>query len=60
MSLAVYVISAILVFTFPGLLAMAGIGAAFLFVPMFYYPGIPLAKATPAVLLVNSWRDVLQ
>jgi len=53
MSITVYIISAILVFVFSGLLAMAGIGAAFLFVPLFYYLGVPLAEATPTALLLN-------
>ncbi len=53
MSLTVYIVSAILVFIFSGLLAMAGIGAAFLFVPLFYYLGVPLAEATPTALLLN-------
>lgn len=53
MSIVVYSISAILVFIFSGLLAMAGIGAAFLFVPLFYYLGVPLAEATPTALLLN-------
>ena len=35
-------ISAALVFVFSGLLAMAGLGAAFLFVPLFYYMGVPM------------------
>ena len=53
MSVTVYVISAALVFVFSGLLAMAGIGAAFLFVPLFYYLGVPLAEATSTALLLN-------
>ena len=53
MSLTVYVVSAALVFVFSGLLAMAGLGAAFLFVPLFYYLGVPLAEATPTALLLN-------
>ena len=53
MSIATYLISAVLVFVFAGLLAMAGIGAAFLFVPLFYYLGVPLAEATPTALLLN-------
>lgn len=53
MSLIVYLISAVLVFLFSGLLAMAGLGAAFLFVPLFYYLGVPLAEATPTALLLN-------
>jgi uncharacterized membrane protein YfcA len=50
---ATYVISAVLVFVFSGLLAMAGLGAAFLFVPLFYYLGVPLAEAAPTALLLN-------
>lgn len=53
MSITVYLISAALVFIFSGLLAMAGLGAAFLFVPLFYYLGVPLAEATPTALLLN-------
>ena len=32
---------------------MAGLGAAFLFVPLFYYLGVPLSEATPTALLLN-------
>ena len=46
-------ISAALVFVFSGLLAMAGLGAAFLFVPLFYYMGVPLPEATATALLLN-------
>ncbi|MEJ5240433.1 MAG: sulfite exporter TauE/SafE family protein [Anaerolineales bacterium] len=53
MSVTVYVISAIVVFIFSGFMAMAGLGAAFLFVPLFYYLGVPLAEATPTALLLN-------
>jgi len=53
MSLTIYIISAVLVFVFSGLLAMAGLGAAFLFVPLFYYLGVPLAEAAPTALLLN-------
>ena len=53
MSLTIYLISSVLVFVFSGLLAMAGLGAAFLFVPLFYYLGVPLAEATPTALLLN-------
>jgi len=49
-----YVVSALIVFVFSGLLAMAGLGAAFLFVPFFYYLGVPLAEATPTALLLNA------
>jgi uncharacterized protein len=53
MSPTTYIISAALVFVFSGLLAMAGLGAAFLFVPLFYYLGVPLAEATSTALLLN-------
>jgi len=54
MSLTFYLITAPVVFLFSGLTAMAGIGAAFLFVPFFYYLGVPLAEAAPAALLLNA------
>lgn len=53
MPITIYLVSAVLVFVFSGLLAMAGLGAAFLFVPLFYYLGVPLAEATPTALLLN-------
>jgi uncharacterized protein len=52
--MTLYLISAVIVFVFSGLLAMAGLGAAFLFVPLFYYLGVPLAEATPTALLLNA------
>jgi len=54
MSLAFYLIATPVVFLFSGLLAMAGLGAAFLFVPFFYYMGVPLAEAAPTALLLNA------
>ncbi len=51
--MTLYLLSAVLVFVFSGVLAMAGLGAAFLFVPLFYYLGVPLAEATPTALLLN-------
>lgn len=54
MSLTFYLIAAPVVFLFSGLTAMAGIGAAFLFVPFFYYLGVPLSEAAPAALLLNA------
>lgn len=53
MTIPFYILSAVLVFVLSGLLAMAGLGAAFLFVPLFYYMGVPLAEATPTALLLN-------
>ncbi|MBK8989979.1 MAG: sulfite exporter TauE/SafE family protein [Chloroflexi bacterium] len=48
-----YLVNAVVVFFFSGLMAMAGLGAAFLFVPLFYYMGVPLAEATAVALLLN-------
>jgi len=69
MSVWFYVFYTLAVFIFSGLLAIAGLGAAFLFVPLFYYMGMPLAEAAPAALLLNVvslffaatnfWRDKL-
>jgi hypothetical protein len=53
MTPAIYIVSAVSVFFFSGLLAMAGLGAAFIFVPLFYYLGVPLAEAVPTALLLN-------
>ena len=50
MAVSVYFISAAVVFVFSGVLAMAGLGAAFLFVPLFYYLGVPLAAAASGAL----------
>jgi hypothetical protein len=44
----------LVVFFFSGLLAMAGVGAALLFVPFFYYMGVPLGEAVPTALLLNA------
>jgi len=52
--MTLYLVSAVIVLFFSGLLAMAGLGAAFLFVPLFYYLGVPLAEATPTALLLNA------
>ncbi len=49
-----YLASSLFVFLFSGLTAMAGVGAAFLFVPFFYYMGVPLAEAVPTALLLNA------
>jgi len=54
MSTTFYLFTAPVVLLFSGLLTMAGLGAAFLFVPLFYYLGMPLAEAAPAALLLNA------
>ncbi len=42
------------VFVGSGVMAMAGLGAAFLFVPLFFYLGVPLGQATSTALLLNA------
>ncbi len=54
MTLYFYIASSLVVLVFSGLTAMAGIGAAFLFVPFFYYLGVPLPEAVPTALLLNA------
>jgi len=54
MSIGFLVLIFVIVLFFSGLMAMAGLGAAFLFVPLFYYMGVPLSEATPAALLLNT------
>ncbi|MDA8424856.1 MAG: sulfite exporter TauE/SafE family protein [Treponema sp.] len=54
MSIGLLIVIFVIVLAFSGLLSMAGLGAAFLFVPLFYYMGIPLQQATPAALLLNA------
>jgi uncharacterized membrane protein YfcA len=49
-----YLLSSLFVFFFSGLMAMAGLGAALLFVPFFYYMGVPLGEAVPTALLLNA------
>lgn len=54
MSLYFYILTSLFVFFFSGLMAMAGLGAALLFVPFFYYMGVPLGEAVPTALLLNA------
>jgi len=53
-SLYFYILTSLFVFFFSGLMAMAGLGAALLFVPFFYYMGVPLGEAVPTALLLNA------
>jgi uncharacterized protein len=53
-SLTLYVVSALVVTFFSGLMAMSGLGTALLFVPFFYYLGVPLTEAVPTALLLNA------
>lgn len=48
-----YAAAAVAVFVPSGVMAMAGLGAAFLFVPIFYWMGVPLPVASSTALLLN-------
>ena len=52
-TLSVYLIGVPVVLLFSAILSMAGLGAAFLFVPFFYWLGVPLEVAMPTALLLN-------
>jgi len=47
------IVAAIVVFVVFGLMSMAGLGAATLFIPIFYYTGMPLQEAISTGLLLN-------
>ena len=49
-----YVAIGVIVVVLSGVLAMAGLGAAFLFVPLFYWLGVPLQVAASTALLLNA------
>lgn len=52
--MTIYVISGIVVLICSAILSMAGLGAAFIFVPLFYWLGVPLREAMPTALLLNT------
>ncbi len=47
-------VATVVVVVFSALLSMAGLGAAFLFVPFFYWMGVPLREAMATALLLNA------
>lgn len=47
-------LASVVVVAFSALLSMAGLGAAFLFVPFFYWMGVPLREAMATALLLNA------
>ncbi|MHB1415664.1 MAG: sulfite exporter TauE/SafE family protein [Chloroflexota bacterium] len=53
MPIIVYLVGVPVVLFFSAVLSMAGLGAAFLFVPFFYWLGVPLDQAMPTALLLN-------
>lgn len=52
--MTLYLVGGLVVFVGSGVMAMAGLGAAFIFVPLFYYLGVPLGEATSTALLLNA------
>jgi uncharacterized membrane protein YfcA len=52
--LMILVIAPALVFIFTTVLTIAGVGAAFIIIPTFYWLGIPLTEAMAIALLLNA------
>lgn len=50
----VYIIAAVVTFLFTTVLTIAGVGAAFILIPVFLALGIPLLTAMSTALLLNS------
>jgi uncharacterized protein len=48
------IIAAVIVFGFTTVLTIAGVGAAFIIIPAFYWLGIPLREAMATALLLNG------
>jgi uncharacterized protein len=48
------IIASVLVFLFTTVLTIAGVGAAFIIIPTFYWLGIPLTEAMAVALLLNA------
>jgi uncharacterized protein len=48
------IIASVLVFLFTTVLTIAGVGAAFIIIPTFYWLGIPLIEAMAVALLLNA------
>jgi len=49
-----YIIAGIVTFVFTTILTIAGVGAAFILIPVFLALGIPLLTAMSTALLLNS------
>lgn len=54
MSLMTILVASIIVFLFTTVLTVAGLGAAFIIVPAFYWLGVPLQEAMAIALLLNG------
>ena len=53
--MVVLIVAAALVFLFTTVLTIAGVGAAFIIIPTFYWLGIPLKEAMAVALLLNTF-----
>ena len=54
MMMTTIVLASLLVFLFTTILTVAGVGAAFIIIPTFYWLGIPLTEAMAVALLLNA------
>mgnify|MGYP003701354027 CR=1 FL=1 len=54
LSLSVIIAAVVIVFVFTTVLTMAGLGAAFIVIPAFYWLGVPLKEAMAIALLLNG------
>jgi hypothetical protein len=54
MSIELMIVAGLLVFLFTTVLTMAGLGAAFIIIPVFYWLGVPLKEAMAIALLLNG------
>ncbi len=52
--MGIEIICGFIVLIFSAILAMAGMGAAFIFIPIFFWLGIPLEVAIPTGLFLNG------
>jgi uncharacterized protein len=53
--MVILIVAATLVFLFTTVLTIAGVGAAFIIIPTFYWLGIPLKEAMAVALLLNAF-----
>ena len=52
--MSVYIMGATIVLVCSAILSMAGLGAAFIFVPLFFWLGVPLRESMSVALLLNT------
>ena len=54
MPLTTEILASLVVFLFTAILTIAGVGAAFIIIPTFYWLGVPLIEAMTVALLLNA------